>query len=314
MDYTTLAGTAVQKGLGNIVKAKLIFYEPVSIIKTIKKGALDDKGKLTGNITETTMIEGVGSGANKGVAAQNILASKINLQERTIGTGNGLQVASSRLDYGNKSSKKVLEVQFNPTTLRLTARGGGRNLVSNAVNDKTDESEGKEGKAPKDAFSYQRLNPFVEISFKLIFDQEINSDAFMRDKLTFNATNVVKEAASLIRDKEYTVQPMVEGFIGAVRSNYHRMMAIAWGPLEYAGMLNSVNSRYTMFSPIGNPIRAEVDFNLYCANMDDNFNNWEQKYADAVGGARNYKRTMIDSDDYEEFKENTSILGNFLNL
>lgn len=314
MDFTTLAGTAVQKGLGNIVKAKLIFYEPTAIIKTIKKGALDKNRKLTGDIVEKTMSEEVGSGAYHGVAAQNILASRISTESALVGTGNGVQVSSSRLEYGDKSSKKVLEVQFNPATLRLTARGGGRNLVSNAVNDKTNEAGGKDGNAPKDAFSYQRLNPFVEISFKLIFDQEINSDAFMRDKLTFNATNVVKEAASLIRDKDYTVQPMVEGFIGAVRSNYHRMMAIAWGPLEYAGMLNSVNSRYTMFSPIGNPIRAEVDFNLYCANMDDNFNNWEQKYADAVGGARNYKRTMIDSDGYEEFKDNTSILGNFLNL
>ncbi len=267
-------GNTGNKLLGNIVKARLTFYDAVKTVEVTESDGT--KSRFSSRVAsdadvsalkaKATAAGGAISGEGLGAVAQKFADGKENIM-------------------GN-SGARSFEVQFNPTTLTVSARGGGRELIANVVNDVTQKTEGAKKQPPaKNGFKYGPLPCFVEVSFKLIFDYELNADAFMRDKFTLNATNVVKDIANIANSKkDFSVLPIVEGFVGAVRSQYHRMVGISWGKnISYRGMLNSVTARYTMFSITGHPIRAEVDFHLLGSKMDVD-NDWETKYKRALEG------------------------------
>lgn len=266
-------GNTGNKLLGNIVKARLSFYDMVQTVQVTE--ADGSKSRFSAKVANN--------------ADMSALKAKATAAGGTI-TGSSLDAVKQKFANGKESldsaGVRSFEVQFNPTTLTLSARGGGRDLIANVTNDVTEKTEGSKKQPPaRSGFKYGPLPCFVEIGFKLIFDYELNADAFMRDKFTLNATNAVKDIANLANGKkDFTVLPIVEGFLGAVRSEYHRMMGISWGEnISYRGMLNSVSARYTMFSITGQPIRAEVDFHLLGSKMDVD-NDWESKYKNALSG------------------------------
>lgn len=153
-------------------------------------------------------------------------------------------------------SGKKFTVQFNPSSIRVNARGGGRVPVSNF---------GKEGSNQLGTIQFKRLDPYITVNFTLMFDALNQADAFMEERFTLGATTLVKNVATAAVEaagKEYTVKPQVEGFLAAIRDEYHRPMIFRWGKLMYSGVLNSVSGRYTMFNTAGNPIRAEVEINM----------------------------------------------------
>ena len=49
-----------------------------------------------------------------------------------------------------------------------------------------------------------------------------------------------------------------------------------WGKSVLEGGLTRVNSRYTMFSPTGNPIRAELDITITC--LGEAVKKWQEAY------------------------------------
>lgn len=184
---------------------------------------------------------------------------------------------------------KTFKVQFNPSTLQVTARGGGRSLVSNY---------GAKGENQRTTIQYRSLDPYITVNFSIMFDELNNADSFMEERLTAGATTIAKNVATAAIGKEYTVRPQVEGFLAAIRNETHRTMIFQWGSLRYMGLLNSVSGRYTMFNTAGNPIRAEVQLSMLIGGASkDSFDGasyldyWKKRYATIL--AKNAEKNSV---------------------
>lgn len=173
-------------------------------------------------------------------------ASKI---EDPIGTAKPEQ-AKTEVDSGF-----AVTFQFNPAALRISAYGGGmapimvyRSMEGDA-GEKAEENSGGQ-------MDYGPLNETVTVSFRVIFD-------------------AVKNVQT-----SYTVRPVVEGFLAAVRNGSSRRVVFLWGAMLYGGYLNNVQCRYTMFDQKGEAVRAEVDLSLVSSAHEDydEVKRWRQRY------------------------------------
>lgn len=212
----------------------------------------------------------------------------IQLEENSIMTdgekSQALQLASKKLNsnkMGKKLSKMDYElrklakgdmegniymVQFNPATIRISAVGGGNFAVA---------SYGGSGAG----VNFQGLNARIDVSMTLILDAVNNKEAFGQDKLIPEPIEIAKGAAAGIMTaagKNYSVQQQVEGFHAAMRITDYTNVKFIWGGTVLEGGLTRVNSRYTMFSPTGNPIRAEMGITITC--LGDAVKKWKQAY------------------------------------
>ena len=173
-------------------------------------------------------------------------------------------------------TQNVFQVQFNPNSLRLSASGGGRVPITNYL-------------AGGGTITYGSMDPNITLSVTLLFDAVNNQDAFFQDKFSLSTTSLAKgiaTGAQILKGKSYSVQPQVEGFIGALRWPERRKnVKFAWGTLCYEGYLNNVSSTYTMFSSTGNPIRAEVTLNLLVTGTEEAMNAWYNKYVTVLNQA-----------------------------
>lgn len=173
-------------------------------------------------------------------------ASKI---EDPIGTAKPEQ-AKTEVDSGF-----AVTFQFNPAALRISAYGGGmapimvyRSMKGDA-GEKAEENSGGQ-------MDYGPLNETVTVSFRVIFD-------------------AVKNVQT-----SYTVRPVVEGFLAAVRNGSSRRVVFLWGAMLYGGYLNNVQCRYTMFDQKGEAVRAEVDLSLVSSAHEDydEVKRWRLRY------------------------------------
>ena len=164
-----------------------------------------------------------------------------------------MDLAGINLDNikGLSTTRKRYIVQFNPSTLNIQAMGGGQFAVTNHA---------AKGKSKLD---YTALTPRIQVSMKLIFDEV---------------------QRPVLQSKDDSVRTQVEAFVAALRNPKTREITFAWGKLCYSGDLISVDSRYTMFSVYGKPLRAEVTVTLVCKDenlQEDNMGIWEEHYKKA---------------------------------
>lgn len=278
--------------VGNIAKAVLIFPTATWDLKEVEleqSGKKNDmKQNVPGNVTKVW---------------QSTTNSKINETFKVDG-----------LKGIDDISGKKFTVQFNPSSIRVNARGGGCVPVSNF---------GKGGSNQLGTIQFKKLDPYITVSFTLIFDALNQADAFMEERFTLGATTVVKNVATAAVEaagKEYTVKPQVEGFLAAIRNEEHRPMIFRWGKLMYAGVLNSVSGKYTMFNTAGNPIRAEVDINMLLGGSK------EENAPETAGylyyWKKRYEQIIKDNGEGDDFRGVTSLstskvkqqFSNLLNL
>ena len=143
----------------------------------------------------------------------------------------------------------------------------------------------------------------------LIFDQVYIRDAFMADKFATSPVGAAIGVASLAKEaatgEEYSVQPIIEGFIGMLRQERTRFITFCWGSMQYEGVVNSLNTRYTMFSLTGQPIRGEVELSMILVDEEvgpTNMGVWKKHYEEAFGGGN------------VSYRNKTQYVGNILNL
>lgn len=180
---------------------------------------------------------------------------------------------------------KVFEVQFNPSTLTVSGRGGGTRFD-------TDHSAGTVSASSGDD------KVFITLSTRLIFNKVDLASSFPADAINFSLTNAantaVKGVKGLFTDAGPSVQTTVEGFIAALRSPNTTEVAFEWGDLFYAGLLKSVSANYTMFDTTGKPVRAEVSLSLYLLDEDIrtipsvSLGYWQAAYDDAFSSSESY--------------------------
>ncbi len=180
-------------------------------------------------------------------------------------TGNLMDMALDKA--GVKVAKggytRSLEVQFNPSTLRLNGFAGDEDVSISEF------SQGQGGSIRSGSVGAQ-----VELSFKLIFDHTSNTAAFQQDLLSLmNASSLASAAGKKLLNaitgkKANSVQVSVEAFIACLRNDKTRTICFEWGDMRYEGVLRQVNSNYTLFDMNGLPVRAEVGVNMYLAETE----------------------------------------------
>lgn len=175
---------------------------------------------------------------------------------------------------------RTLPFQFNPSTIRISAYGGGLTPIYNYATDTDSEADQEKKNKKKNGISYGEIETNVSLEFKVIFDAEKNTDAFMIDKLNAlsSAGSAIKTIREAVKKEEYSVRPIVEGFLAVMMNLNSRKVVFTWGYMSYSGRLNSVRCNYTMFNPAGEPIRAEVTIRLL-ATEEAYLEEWKKKYS-----------------------------------
>lgn len=199
---------------------------------------------------------------------------------------------------------KVFTVQFNPNRLTLSGYGGG-------MYQKTDY--GIAGNAKKQqrniGISFEPAKVRLMMNVTLIFDQVSVKDAFMADKIAASPTSIATGGMTLAKEtitgQEYSVQPIIEGFIGMLRQERTRFVTFCWGSMQYEGIVNNLETSYTMFNLTGQPIRGEVQMSMVLVDEEVGPNNmgiWKQHYEEAFGGGN------------VSYRDKTQYVGNLINL
>lgn len=203
--------------------------------------------------------------------------------------------------YNKRKDKytRGMSVQYNPSSIRMSTSAGTFQQVSmggDGINQVT-----------------QVCNPAqTNFSVTLIFDKCNPQDAFMFDKITnLSVGAAVSDIAGGIKagldDDAYSVQPQVEGLIAQVMQK-NRKTKFCWSDLSFEGELTNVDAKYTMFNPIGKPVRAEVNIHLQRnqERIDQMEKDWNKKFDKVFGGQDENK--AVDDNDW------TSWIQNIINL
>ena len=233
---------------------------------------LDNANGILGNVAKAVLLF-------PDIRPDKIEKVEATGKSKSVGIFNEIFENTGDFDFRNALASfditaKKFEVQFNPSTLKIDAYGGGRQKVSNhAGNNLT--------------VSYQNVDPYINVSFTMVFDDTNNADAFAVDKFSLSASNLAKNAATVantVMGNEYTVRPQVEGFLAAIRNEAYRMVIFQWGNMRYTGMINNINAQYKMFNAVGNPIRAEVYVNILVTNTKtvEHVNYWRNRYREIL--------------------------------
>lgn len=286
------------KGLvGNIAKAVLVF--PNTGIKAVDMRNMETVNAYVASkgMSKLEVSEWACNNRERGIfytSKTTVETSKLAglLQDSE---GRDLKSLEAALEKGKIQYKKFT-VQFNPSSIQITARGGGRYPVSNY---------GSVGSNQAGKIEYRALDPYITVGFTLIFDATNLADAFMEERLTLGATTVAKNVATAAVGNEYTVRPQVEGFLAALRNEEHRTMIFQWGTLRYTGVLNTVSSSYTMFNTVGNPIRAEVQLGMLMGSVPKDsvdgisyLDYWKKRYGEILdkNGSRDAEGNLTSMD------------------
>lgn len=174
------------------------------------------------------------------------------------------------------SNDRVLKVQFNPSELMLNASAVPRDK--------------------KDATTSQSRTMAVEdasltLSVNLYFDDMDTYDAFMWDKIRLGlsvqtAANVAKLGQDTFTKNGsavHSVQDEVESLVAALRNPYTRTISFRWADFAFIGTLSSLQASYTMFSPSGRPIRAQVGLRIQHEMDPQMLHIWYENFTKAFG-------------------------------
>ena len=172
----------------------------------------------------------------------------------------------------------VLKVKYNPSRIQYDSRAEGSMLQAGP------------GGAGTNMLSQSTIPSQTYMSFELIFDQENHQDAFMFEKVTnLSAGALVSDVAGIVKNvvsEGYTVRPEVEALIGLLTQSETRQVVFCWNNMAFAGEVVSVDAKYTMFNPIGNPVRATVKFTVKQGDSNAKEENkyWDKAFDNLDGG------------------------------
>ena len=188
-------------------------------------------------------------------------------------TSDSCLVSKAMLVFQKAGKNKTFTFQFNPSTLHIHVEGGSWLRAVGRV--KPEQAQQVE---------YREVNPNIRLSFKVYFDAMEKAEAFIADQYAlYSWTNAAK---AIYKSHKNTVRPIVEGFLGAIRNNNYRIVMFQWGKMRHIGYMDKVNCKYTMFSPKGEPIRAEMDFEIVaCGSGEDGVVElWKKRYDEILKG------------------------------
>ena len=252
---------------------------------------------LTGNVETALLVihdyrqkvaqmnSGVTGGLSTAEAMSSLNDSRIRATVAALETGTPPTYPGSQ--------DRALRVQFNPSELTLNASAVPQS-----------QQDGTTGRSRTMAVEDAKL----ALTVMLYFDDMDTYDAFMWDKFTAGMT--AQGAANLAKmgmelgggQKVHSIQGQVEALVAALRNPYTRLISFRWADFTFIGQLNTVRANYTMFSPSGRPIRAQVLLRLQHEMDPHMLQGWYDSFEKAFGG---------DTSNLVKTEQN---MGNLLNL
>lgn len=221
----------IEKGYLLIKKAETLPNEPQSTRTPLKSG---------------------GSAAELGSAAKklNQIGQKLNAASEAL-KGMSKQVKNSSNGY------IPIQLQYNPSSIQISTMKG----------DILNRSAGGVG---ENVFQQWTVPVQTTMSVDLIFDDMNVMDAF-------NFENIISISGMRDLGKQmygsrksaggFSVRPLVEAVVGAMSMDESRQVVFVWNQMAFDGSLVGVDTEYTMFNRLGEPIRAKVRIQIFQQNI-----------------------------------------------
>ena len=164
----------------------------------------------------------------------------------------------------------ALEVQYNPSSIYFTSQEGYSYEVSDG---------GLGGQARQ--VSTTKAPSSVTMSCELIFDAMNKDDAFGISEQGLTPDHLLSAGMDVAVQMRggYSVSEQVNAIIACLFSSMTRQVIFYWGGMSFRGELTSVSATYTMFNKDGNPIRANVQIEIYQKNEDNVYDQSQYKQA-----------------------------------
>ena len=266
--------------VSGFVERAVLYFHKVEENYEITTEASDNTG-TNGALTQSAK-ESLRSSAVQVAAREK---DKLMKKAMTNAAGNSLLQSSVANMY-------LMQVQFNPSSLRLNGVSGGLAPV-------TSYGSGS------NSLDFKGLPTRIDVSFKLLFDDVEPKNAFLQDKLIPEPVDIAKAATvEILKNKNAkiaskylsTVQNKVEGLHAAMRLRKTTEVIFAWNKTMIRGVITSLSTNYTMFAPDGNPIRATADITITCDA--DAVYAWFATHSETISGIKGI-RTMSTSQGVE---------------
>jgi hypothetical protein len=243
MDFAKMGQNLGQSLTGNISKA-ILCIRKVEKVTPVKKG---DKKEGADDLSpaEKKTIEDL-SGKN------GLNAKLMQRAQKTLDNGKTASYDDIKTDAGSKNFLAI-EVQYNPTSLRLDTTAGRQMSYSGGAG----------------STQVQQYTPpaSTTLSCELLFDDCNTMDAFMlaENPLTgATPSNLIKTGTSIATNMKdgYSVQRQMEGLLSLLTVPEARHVIFYWGAMCFRGEMTEVSTKYTMFNKKGYPIRGTVGIQI----------------------------------------------------
>lgn len=273
-----------------------------SIIGNLPKAILCVR-KSSPAAANTSQLHRINVASETAQAATNAAAkaaSQLEMATELAKSGNNRINSFKDIQNISQDSFHIMQVQYNPTSLNMHSQAGSFQTKQGA------------GESGINQITQMTLPPQTSLSFDLVFDAMNMVDAFMNEKLV-NSIGSAGAAITSLAKKKYSVQIPVDGLIALITQEATRQVIFHWTDMTFFGELESVNARYTMFNPKGNPIRAVVSLTIRQrlssgnnAQAAEDHDYWQKAFTKLFG--ENGDNNVIDS------KSGLDKFSNLINL
>lgn len=228
---------------GKIDKALLCVKKPAAAkVNTEMNAMFDAVGAAMPAQMRTAMPMIGGATTNVDLRAKMVAAQKGFLSSFTQMKG----VAS-------QEGYHVMEVKYNPSRIRFYSHGGNQMMPGPAG-------------AGANMQVQSTMPAMTTMQVELLFDDMNPQDAFMMEKFSdLSAGAIVSDIAGVVKSVKgegYTVQHQIEGLIALITQSETRQVVFYWGDMAYAGEVIGIEAKYTMFNPLGHPVRGTVSLTI----------------------------------------------------
>lgn len=278
-------------GLGSNLASSITGKIDKALLCVKKPLAIDEDRKINNFLGDNTNMF---PSSARGMLGGSI--SNVDLQAKLIASQKGfLSGFTSAKTVASQNGYHVMEVKYNPSKIQINASGGNQMMP------------GPGGAGTN--MQVQSVAPAATMmQVELLFDDLNIQDAFMFEKATnITAGSVVTDVAGAVRTAKkggYSVKHQMEAMIALITQAESRQVVFYWGDMAYAGEVVSVKAKYTMFNPVGNPVRGTVMLSIREGGSGN------RKVADSYWEAA-YKE-MLKGDTL--FGQLTGAMGNIINL
>ena len=227
---------------GNAVKAVLCIRDPETALKENDHEKKNTAEELKGAIEDVVSLNKELSGM-----AENSLTGRAGSS-----TFSDICKALNPAGIGDGEKRKyiALEVQFNPSSLRMNTSAGMQTVYGEDSTDPTMQTV--------------RKPAATELYFELLFDEVSSQDAFMLEGNAITNTsvgNVYQAVKSGIKGK-HSVQRQMEGLLAMITLDSARHVIFFWADMCFRGEVTALSTTYTMFNKSGYPVRGKVGMTI----------------------------------------------------